>query len=57
MAKQQTFGDKLKKREKDDKVSVLVIKWRFDENRGSLRKMKKIIKIDNMNDIANADID
>jgi len=56
MAKQQTFGDKLKKGKDLDTISVKVLKWYDDENRGSLRLLRKQIKVKDLNELTNIDI-
>ncbi len=55
MAKQQTFGDKLKKKKEEQPV-VRVIKWYRDEDRGSLRKMSKFVKVKDLNEVTNLDV-
>ena len=56
MAKTQTFGDKLKKKKTDNKISVKVIKWFHDENRNTLRVLERMIKVDDLNDVEKVDI-
>lgn len=55
MAKQQTFGDKLKKKKGDDKISVKVIKG-YKSEIGSTRFLEKFVKIDSMDQIDTVDI-
>lgn len=56
MAKQQTFGDKTKKKAGDDLISVKVIKWFHDENRGTLRAAEKFVKVQDVNELANMEL-
>lgn len=53
MAKKQTFGDKTKGKAQDDRITVKVLKWYKDENRGSLRFSEKFVKVENENAIPN----
>lgn len=55
MAKTQTFGDKLKKKKGDDKVSVKVIKA-YRSEVGTTRFLEKFVKIDDMTQIDKIDI-
>lgn len=55
MAKTQTFGDKLKKKKGDDKISVKVIKG-YRSEIGSTRFLEKFVKIDSMDQIDKVDI-
>lgn len=55
MAKTQTFGDKLKKKKGDDKISVKVIKA-YRSEIGSTRFLEKFVKIDDMTQIDKIDI-
>ncbi|GAB5466035.1 MAG: hypothetical protein Kapaf2KO_14710 [Candidatus Kapaibacteriales bacterium] len=55
MAKKQTFGDKTKRKAGEDKLTVKVLKWYKDENRGTLRFSEKFVKVDNENAIQNID--
>jgi len=56
MAKKQTFGDKLKKKDVADTFPIQVIKWYHDENRGTLRCLDKFVQLDNLNDAATIDV-
>lgn len=56
MAKQQTFGDKLKKKKYDGKLNVKVIKWYHDETRGTLRTLERFIKVSDINEVDKIDI-
>lgn len=53
MAKKQTFGDKLKKKDGSDVSPVKVLRWEMDENRGTLRCKEELLKLANQNDINN----
>lgn len=55
MAKQQTFGDKLKKKKGDDRISVKVIKG-YRSEIGSTRFLEKFVKIESMDQIDKVDI-
>jgi len=55
MAKQQTFGDKLKKKKGDDKITVKVIKG-YQSEIGSTRFLEKFVIIDTMEQIDKMDI-
>jgi hypothetical protein len=56
MAKQQTFGDKLKKKKQADSgINVKVIKgFRTDE--GNLRFLEKFVKVQDLNELTKVDI-
>jgi len=56
MAKQQTFGDKLKKKKQADSgINVKVIKgFRTDE--GNLRFLEKFVKVQDLNELTSVDI-
>jgi len=56
MAKQQTFGDKLKKKKQTDSgINVKVIKgFRTDE--GNLRFLEKFVKVQDLNELTKVDI-
>ncbi len=57
MAKQQTFGDKVKKKKQTDtKVSVKVIKGIKSPEKGSVRFITKIVKVDNVEQLDKVDI-
>ena len=56
MAKTQTFGDKVKKKKSDDeRVSVKVIKG-INSDRGSVRFIEKMVKVDNLDQLDKIDI-
>ena len=55
MAKQQTFGDKLKKKKGDDKITVKVIKG-YQSEIGSTRFLEKFVKIETIDQIDKIDI-
>jgi hypothetical protein len=55
MAKQQTFGDKLKKKKVDEKISVKIIKGYRSET-GTTRFLEKFVKVDTLDQINNIDI-
>jgi hypothetical protein len=54
MAKQQTFGDKLKKKEVEKPV-VKVIKG-IPTEKGSLRFIERFVKVDDLNEVTKIDI-
>jgi hypothetical protein len=56
MAKQQTFGDKLKKKKiGDNRISVKFIKaYRTDE--GSMRFVEKFVKVNDIAEVEKIDI-
>ncbi len=54
MAKQQTFADKLKKKKGDTRISVKVVKG-FKTEKGSVRFLQKMVKVDDLNQLANVD--
>lgn len=57
MAKQQTFGDKVKKKQQTDtRVSVKVIKGIKSPERGSVRFITKMVKVDNIDQLDKIDI-
>ncbi len=57
MAKQQTFGDKLKKgKNVDTRINVKVIKGYKCENRNSIRFIDKMVKVDDLNQLDKIDI-
>ncbi|MCX8054366.1 MAG: hypothetical protein N3A67_01700 [Ignavibacteria bacterium] len=55
MAKQQTFGDKLKKKKVDEKISVKIIKG-YRSEAGTTRFLEKFVKVDTLDQINNIDI-
>ncbi|MFP4529426.1 MAG: hypothetical protein ACLFQX_12840 [Candidatus Kapaibacterium sp.] len=54
MAKQQTFGDKLKKKS-DEMISVKVIKG-IPSDKGNLRFIESIVKVKDINEVTNIDL-
>lgn len=50
MAKQQTFGDKSKKKAGDVKISVKVIKA-FKSDKGTVKYMERFVKVDDVGQI------
>jgi len=52
MAKQQTFGDKLKKKKGDDKIYVKIVKGVRSSKTGSLRFLETFVAV---KDIAELD--
>ncbi len=50
MAKQQTFGDKTKKKAGDTKISVKVIKA-FRSEKGTIKYMERFVKVDDVGQI------
>ncbi|MCX7735766.1 MAG: hypothetical protein N2319_03535 [Candidatus Kapabacteria bacterium] len=56
MAKQQTFGDKLKKKKQADTgINVKVIKG-FRTDDGNLRFLEKFVKVQDLNELTKVDI-
>jgi hypothetical protein len=55
MAKAQTFGDKLKKKKAEEKPVVKVIKG-FKGNDGTVRFVEQFVKIDDINQVEQIDI-
>lgn len=53
MAKKQTFDSKGKQ---DNRISVKVLKWYQDETRGTLRLMTKFVKVDDLGELQNIEI-
>ena len=54
MAKQQTFGDKSKKKAGDSKISVKVIKA-FRSEKGTVKYMERFVKVDDVGQIEKMD--
>jgi hypothetical protein len=55
MAKTQTFGDKVKKKKTDNRISVKVIKaYRTEE--GNMRFMEKFVKVNDLNELDKIDV-
>ncbi|MBC8124147.1 MAG: hypothetical protein H7X70_00305 [Candidatus Kapabacteria bacterium] len=50
MAKQQTFGDKSKKKVGETKISVKVIKA-FRSEKGTVKYMERFVKVDDVGQI------
>jgi len=55
MAKQQTFGDKTKKKVGDTKISVKVIKA-FRSEKGTVKFMERLVKVDDVGQIEKMDL-
>jgi hypothetical protein len=56
MAKTQTFGDKVKKKKSDDeRINVKVIKG-INSDRGSVRFIEKMVKVENLEQLEKIDI-
>ena len=56
MAKVQSFADKVKKKKGEIKPVVKVIKWYRCDQRGTLRTLERIVKVNDLNDVINLDI-
>ncbi|MFM8771110.1 MAG: hypothetical protein ACKOE4_03670 [Candidatus Kapaibacterium sp.] len=54
MAKQQTFGDKGKKKAGDTKISVKVIKG-FRSDKGTIKYKERLVKVDDIGQIDKMD--
>lgn len=54
MAKQQTFGDKTKKKVGDTKISVKVIRA-FRSEKGTVKYMERLVKVDDVGQIEKMD--
>jgi hypothetical protein len=55
MAKQQTFGDKTKKKAVDTRVNVRVIKP-YHSDKGNLKYLERFVKINDLSEIDGIDI-
>lgn len=55
MAKQQTFGDKTKKKAGDTRVNVKVIKA-FRSDKGTIKYMERFVKVDDIGQVDKLDI-
>jgi hypothetical protein len=55
MAKQQTFGDKNKKKAADSKISVKVIKA-FRSEKGTVKYLERFVKVDDVGQIEKMDL-
>ena len=55
MAKQQTFGDKTKKKVADTKIAVKVIKA-FRSEKGTIKFMERLVKVDDVGQIEKMDL-
>jgi hypothetical protein len=53
MAKKQTFDSKVKQ---DNRISVKVMKWYQDDTRGTLRLMTRFIKVTDLSELQNIEI-
>lgn len=56
MAKQQTFGDKLKKKKDTSKFTIKVIKWYKSDTRGSYRTLERFVTLPEATDLEKVDI-
>lgn len=57
MAKQQTFGDKLKKKKQvDDFINVRVVQGLQSELRGTVRFVDLMVKVKDLNELEKIDI-
>ncbi|ROL60661.1 hypothetical protein D9V86_09150 [Bacteroidetes/Chlorobi group bacterium ChocPot_Mid] len=57
MAKQQTFGDKLKKKKQTDElISVRVVQGLQSELRGTVRFVDLMVKVKDLNELEKIDI-
>jgi len=57
MAKQQTFGDKLKKKKLvDDNINVRVVQGLQSELRGTVRFVNLMVKVKDLNELEKIDI-
>lgn len=57
MAKQQTFGDKLKKKKQvEDFISVRVVQGLQSELRGTVRFVDLMVKVKDLNELEKIDI-
>ena len=55
MAKQQTFGDKNKKKAGDSKISVKVIKA-FRSEKGTVKYLERFVQVDDVGQIEKMDL-
>lgn len=55
MAKQQTFGDKLKKKAVDTRINVKIIKG-FRSDKGSIKFVERFVKVNDLSEIEKVDI-
>ena len=55
MAKQQTFGDKGKKKAADSKISVKVIKA-FRSEKGTIKYLERFVKVEDVGQIEKMDL-
>lgn len=55
MAKQQTFGDKTKRKTGDTKINVKVIKA-FRSEKGTTKYMERFVKVDDIGQVDTIDI-
>ena len=55
MAKQQTFGDKLKKKAIDSRINVKIIKG-FRSDKGSVKFVERFVKVNDLAEVDKIDI-
>ena len=55
MAKQQTFGDKLKKKSIDSRINVKIIKG-FRSDKGSIKFVERFVKVNDLAEVDKIDI-
>ncbi|MBK9249851.1 MAG: hypothetical protein IPM69_17550 [Ignavibacteria bacterium] len=55
MAKQQTFGDKLKKKAVDSRINVKIIKG-FRSDKGSIKFVERFVKVNDLAEVDKIDI-
>ncbi|MFN8362004.1 MAG: hypothetical protein U0264_19020 [Candidatus Kapaibacterium sp.] len=55
MAKQQTFGDKLKKKSADSRINVKIIKG-FRSDKGSIKFVERFVKVNDLAEVDKIDI-
>jgi hypothetical protein len=56
MAKQQTFGDKLKKKKVSDTISVRVVQGLESDLRGTYQFINRVIKVKDINELTTIDL-
>jgi len=56
MAKQQSFGDKLKKKKQEDFTNVKVVQGLQSELRGTVRFVELMVKVKDLNELEKIDI-
>lgn len=55
MAKQQSFGDKMKKKATDNRITVKVIKG-YKSDAGSMKYLERLVKVEDVASIEKLDI-